>query len=169
MALPRILKNMNLFNEGQTYLGQAEELTPPKISHKMEEYRGGGMIGAVMIDQGLEAMELESTFGGHVTQFVRQMGAGQHDGVLLRAFGAYQSDDTGNVSSVQLVMRGRHQEIDRGGWKPGDKGEFKIKSPLSYYKEIVDGVELLEIDQARGIYRVGGVDRYADIRRAIGG
>lgn len=166
--LPRKLKNMNLFNEAQTYLGEIAELTPPKISQAMEDWRGGGMLGPVKIDHGLEAMEFEWTVGGLVVQVLRQMGATQHDAYLLRTLGAFQTDQDGSVSSVELVMRGRHQELDRGNWKPGDDTEQKIKTVCSYYKETIDGEELLEIDMVGGIYRVAGIDRYAEIRAAIG-
>lgn len=167
--LPRKLKNMNLFNEGNAFLGQIAELTPPKVSHTMEDWRGGGMLGAVKIDHGLEALEFEWTIGGFSNQVIGQMGITQIDGVLIRALGAFQAEDTGAVSSVELVMRGRHQELDFGNWKPGDDTEKKVKTVLTYYKVIVDGSELLEIDVIAGIYRVNGIDRYAEIRAAIGG
>lgn len=167
--LPRKLKNMNLYNEGNAYLGQIAELTPPKVSHTMEDWRGGGMLGAVKIDHGLEALEFEWTIGGFSSQVIGQMGITQIDGVLLRALGGFQAEDTGAVSSVELVMRGRHQELDLGNWKPGEDTEKKVKTVLTYYKVIVDGSELLDIDMIAGIYRVNGVDRYADIRAAIGG
>ncbi len=61
MALPRKLKNMNLFNDGINYAGQVVEITLPKLSRKMEEYRGGGMNGPVQIDLGQEALELQWT------------------------------------------------------------------------------------------------------------
>ena len=45
MAMPRKLKNMNLFNDGNTYQGVAKSVTPPPLGRKMESYRGGGMNG----------------------------------------------------------------------------------------------------------------------------
>jgi len=166
--LPKVLKNMNLFNDANSYLGIVQELTPPKISHKMEDYRAGGMLGPIKIDMGLEGLECDWSLGGHDIQTIRQMGALQHDAVLLRFMGAYQSDDDGSVAAVEIVMRGRHQELDRGGAKPGDKTDFKVKTVLSYYEEFVNGQQLLQIDMARAIYVVGGVDRYAEIRQALG-
>lgn len=168
MGLPRKLQNMNLYNEGQDYFGRIAELTPPKISHATEDWRGGGMIGAIKIDMGLEALEAEMTLGGQENQFLRQLGETRHDAVLLRALGGFRSDDTGAVTAVELEMRGRWQELDRGNWKAGDDTEFKVKANLSYYREVVDGEELLRIDMVQGIYIVGGVDRYAEIREAIG-
>ena len=169
MGLPAKLKNLNLFNEGQSYLGIIAELTPPKITHATEDWRGGGMLGPVKIDNGLEAMEVEYTLGGYSSQIVSQSGQLAIDGTLVRAVGAFQSDQYGAVDQVELVMIGRQTERDPGNWKPGDDTEIKVKHALTYYKEIVNGRDLIEIDMIAGIYIVDGVDRYAAIRAAIGG
>ncbi len=166
--LPHKLKNMNFYLEGVGYAGEIGELTPPKISHATEEWRGGTMLGPVQIDNGLQALSMEWTLGGNVPQVVTQMGEGAIDALLLRALGAFQSDTDSSVQAVELVMRGRHTELDRGTWKPGDDTEKKVMTALTYYKEIVDGVEIMEIDMLAGVYIVGGVDRYAAIREAIG-
>ena len=50
MGLPSVLKNMILFNEGQNYMGEVKSVTLPPLTHKIEEWRGGGMPGAVGID-----------------------------------------------------------------------------------------------------------------------
>ena len=42
------------------------------------------------------------------------------DGVQLRCAAAYQRDDTQEVDSVEIIVRGRHSEIDRGEAKVGD-------------------------------------------------
>lgn len=168
MPLPKKLKNMNLFNNANTYLGLAAELTLPKIAHTFEDYRGAGMFGPIKIDRGLEALEFEWTLGGFDTVVVGQMGMTAHDGALLRFLGAYQSDADGSVSTAEAVIRGRHQELDFGNQKPGEDTEIKVKTVCSYYKLTWDGSDLFEIDFANSTYIVGGVDRYAEIRAAIG-
>ena len=66
MSLPRKLKNMNLFNEGESYLGQIKTVVLPKLTRKMEDYRGGGLNAPLKIDMGMgdDGLVLESTFGG---------------------------------------------------------------------------------------------------------
>lgn len=166
--LPRKLKNMNLFNEGNSYLGEIATVTLPKIVQAMEDWRGGGMLGPIKIDHGLEGIDFEWTIGGHDALSMRQMGIVRHDGLLLRFMGAYQSDQDGSVTAVEAVIRGRHQELDHGNQKPGDDTEQKIKTVCSYYKLTANGQDLYEIDMLAGIYIVAGIDRYAEIRAAIG-
>ena len=168
MSLPRVLKNFIVFNDGNAYLGEVPEATPPKLGRKMEEYRAGGMNGPISIDLGMEAMEFEWTSAGYMRSLLLQWGTPTHDGVLLRFVGAIQADDVAEVQAVEIVMRGRHKEIDSGSAKAGEKTEIKVKSTLSYYKLTIDGEVLIEIDFVNMIEVVGGIDRMAQIRQALG-
>ena len=168
MALPRKLKNMNLFNDGATYLGQIGEVTLPKLSRNMEDWRGGGMNAPIKIDQGMEGLELEAQCGGFMRDVFAQFGLAKHNGLMLRFAGAYQRDDTGEVDAVEIVVRGRHEEIDMGKGKPGDDTEFKFKTAISYYKLSMNGAVLVEIDVQNMVCIVNGVDRLAELRAAIG-
>jgi len=168
MALPRKLKNLNLFNDGNTYLGQIVELTPPTLTRSMEDYRGGGMAGPVKIDNGQEAIEFEWKCGGLMRDVLHQYAATRHDAVLLRFAGAYQRDDTGAVDAVEIEVRGRHSEIGFGTAKAGDDTDFSVKTQCSYYKLSINGKTEIEIDLVNMIEFIGGNDRLALIRRAIG-
>ncbi|HEX8402243.1 MAG TPA: phage major tail tube protein [Allosphingosinicella sp.] len=166
--LPHKLKNFNVFNDGQNFLGQVSEIALPKLSAQMEEYRGAGMLGPVDIDMGLEKLEMEATYGGLVVPVLRQFGVTAVDGVMLRFIGAYQSDGAGQVKQAELVVRGRHKEIDPGSAKAGDDTEWKVSSSLSYLKWTIDARVEVEIDLVNCIYLIGGFDRMAQIRAAIG-
>jgi len=167
MALPRKLKTMNVFNEGQSWLGEVSSVTLPKITAKTEDWRGAGMLGEVAIDMGLEKLELETTCGGPMRDAIRQLGTPGVAGTFRRFAGAYQDDTTGTISSVDVTMRGRPVEIDFGEAKIGEGGEFKDKWALSYYRLEWDGRALVEIDMLSGVYMVEGIDRYAELRAAI--
>lgn len=168
MALPNALKNFNVFNEGQSFMGIIEEVKLPKLSRKMEDFRGGGMDGPVEIDLGQEKLEIEQICGGFVVDAFKQYGVTKANGILLRFAGAYQRDDTAAVQAVEVVVRGRHKEIEGGDAKGGDKGKTTIKSALSYYKLTVDGAEIIEIDLLAFIFKVEGKDMLAEQRKAIG-
>lgn len=168
MALPRKLKNMNLFNDGVSLMGQVTEVTLPKLTRKMEEYRAGGMNASMETDHGMEKLELQWKCGGLMEQVLKQFGVTNHAGVMLRFAGAYQRDDSGAVDAVQIVVRGRHKEIDPGNAKPGDNTEFSVTSTLTYYKLTINNVDVIEIDVLNMIEKVNGVDMLAEQRRAIG-
>lgn len=170
MSLPSKLKNLNLFNEGLSYLGQVKTVVLPKLSRKMEDYRGGGMNGPVKIDMGMgdDGLVLESTFGGLDLLTLRQYGMAKADDVYLRFAGAYQRDDTGEVDAVEVVVRGRHEEIDGGDSEPGEDTEHKVVTNCVYYKLTVNGKVEIEIDILGFKEVVNGVDRLAEQRKAIG-
>ena len=161
---------MNLFFDGDNWQGLAEEITLPKITRKMEAWRGGGMNGAAHIDLGLEddALGMEVTLGGTEARLYKKWGIAGIDGVQLRFAGAYQRDDTAEVTACEVVVRGRISEIDPGSAKPGDNTQVKFSFKPAYYKLVWDGVDLIEIDVINMIEKVGGIDRLAEQRAAIG-
>ncbi|CAE1142825.1 phage major tail tube protein [Serratia sp. Tan611] len=168
MALPKKLKYLNLFNDGFNYMGVVSSLTLPKLTRKLEKYRGGGMNGAASVDFGLDddALVVEWTMGGIDELVLKQWG--QVDAVPLRFTGSFQRDDSGDVSALEVVMRGRHKEIDSGDFKQGEDTETKVSTDCTYFKLSIDGKELIEIDTVNMIEKVDGVDRLAAHRKAIG-
>lgn len=170
MSLPLKLKNMNLFNEGHGYLGVVKSITLPKLSRKMEDYRGGGMNAPVKIDMGFgdDGLVLESTFGGLDLLTLRQFGIPKSDGVYLRFAGSYQRDDMDATDSVEVVVRGRHEEIDFGDQEPGEDTEHKVVTNCVYYKLTINGKVEIEIDVLGFKEIIDGKDRLAEQRKAIG-
>lgn len=168
MGMPRKLKDLMIFNSGLAYIGQVSGFTLPKLTRKLDDWRGGGMDGIVKIDLGSEPLEAEWTVGGPMRDVLSQYGVMSVDGVGLRFACAYQQDDSGAVDSVEVMIRGRHEEIDMGEQKLGEAGEFKVKTAIAYYKLVWNGVTVIEIDVLAGILIVDGVDRRAELRAAIG-
>lgn len=170
MALPRKLKYLNLFNAGNSYQGVIESLTLPKLGRKFEDYRGGGMSGSAKVDLGLadDALNLDWTLGGIDAEVYKQWGVTKVDGVMLRFAGSYQRDDTGETHAVEVVVRGRHEEIDPGDSKQGDSSTVKIATKCVYYKLTWDGEVLIEIDIVNMVEMVNGEDRLEAHRRNIG-
>ena len=170
MALPRKLKNQNLFNDGTSYVGQIASVTLPKLGRKMEGWRGGGMNGPVKTDFGLsdDGIQLEWTLGGLDPIVLGQFGITNASGVQLRFAGAYQRDDTAEISAVEVVVRGRHELIDPGESKTGEDTEHSVTTTCTYYKLTIDGQVVIEIDLLNMVEKVNGQDRLAEQRRAIG-
>ncbi len=170
MALPRKLKNMNLFADGESWVGLVEEFTPAKLSKKFEKYRGGGMAGAVDIDMGYDddALATEFTLGGYERKLLAKHSAAKHNAILLRFAGSFQRDDTGEIDAVEIVIRGRSKELDRGHVQVGDTSTSTFSRPYTYSQEVVNGETIIEIDTVNMIEIIEGVDMMAEHRAALG-
>jgi uncharacterized protein len=168
MGLPKKLVNLMLFNEGEAYLGTVESVTRPKLSRKTEEWQGGGMNAPLEINMGLEALTMEWQVGGFDVKAYQQFGETTVGGLGLRFVGAHQRADTGDVDSVEIIVRGYHKEVDGGEAKTTEGGATKVTSTLSYYKLVVNDVTEVEIDVLGMVESYRGNDVLAAIRDALG-
>ncbi|ARL98155.1 MULTISPECIES: phage major tail tube protein [Burkholderia] len=168
MALPSKLKNFNVYEDGVSFVGEVAEIQLPKLTRKMEAYRGGGMNGEVDIDLGMEKLELGLTMGGFMKEMFKTWGTSKVDSVTVRFAGSYQRDDTEEVDAIEVYVRGRYKEIDPGKAKAGDNADQTGTMSLAYYRLVCNGETLIEIDFPNFIEMVGGVDRLAQQRRALG-
>jgi uncharacterized protein len=167
MSLPPILKMMDVFGDGESWIGQVNSITLPTLGRQMEEYRG--TYGRpVEIDLGGTLLEIEFKTAGFKAELATKMGQTMVGGNSVRFVGAYQSDDNGGWTAVEIYVRGRIKELNRGDAKVGELGEESTKMTLVYYREVVNGVTTTEIDVLNHIELIGGVDRLAEARRIIG-
>ena len=153
MAMPRKLKYLNTFLDGVSYLGVIESVTLPKLTRKLENYRGGGM---------------EISLGGFPDDAIWSLYGAVGTGTLLRYAGSYQRDDTGETVAVEVETRFKVKEVDNGESKQGEDTSSKLSLVCTYYKLTMDGKELVEIDVLNMIEKVNGVDRLDQHRRNIG-
>lgn len=169
MALPRTLQDMMLFNEGNAYIGQIASVTLPKLTRKLEAWRGGGMHRGVKLDLGAnDDLDLEFTAGGPLKDVLKQYGVLGVTGVYLRFAGYYRDDETGEEANIDVIVRGRHEEIDMGEAKLGEMSEFKVKTAAAYYRLDWNDVPIIEDDPLGRVLMVDGVDLLAGSRRALG-
>lgn len=168
MALPKVLKNFDLFQDGESWLGRIASVTLPKLSRKMEDLQNGGMAGPVSIDLGQEKIELTFSANGLLQSALETYAATRVGAVQLRFAGAYQQEDSGRYDAVEVVVRGRYSEVDFGEGKTAALNEHKYTMPCAYYKFSINGRTVIEIDLLANVMIVGGVDVLAAQRAAIG-
>jgi len=113
MAMPRKLKNLMLFNDANIYRGVVKSVTLPALGRKMEAYRGAGMNGPVKADLGFsdDGIQFEWKTGGLDLISLKQFGMVSASGVALRFTGAYEQDDTGEVSAAMIREAGAEYVI----------------------------------------------------------
>jgi P2 family phage contractile tail tube protein len=167
--LPKIIKNWNVIIEGRNFAGIAEEVELPTLERAMEDYRGGGMLGPVKQDLGMSGMECSFTLGEFNGDILRAWGVFGAAQLPVRFLAAARADaDEAPNDAIEIAMRGRWQSLEPGTAKGGEMAKLKVTMPLSYLRYSVNGERLLEIDLIAGTEIVGGEDRQAEVRRALG-
>lgn len=169
MGMPKKLFLFDLYINGQSYAGQVEELTPPKLSLKTEDYQGAGMVGSVAVLMGLDsgALDMDITVGGLVEGVIKSYGKGI-DETQLRYAGSYYDDQTRQSVACEIQTRGRITEMDWGSSKQGDNTQHKYPVKNTYYKLTINNETLVEIDLLNLKWIVDGVDILEKHRENIG-
>ncbi len=163
--MPEVLKGFALIVEARGYGGRSSELVLPKLEREMEDYRAGGMDRPLKIDMGGKPLSCEYTLDEYNADILKTWGLTTVDGLSLRFKGSVKADDVdGDEIPVQVVMRGRYSEIDKGKWESGKEQKMKLKAELTYYEYIYNGETLIKIDVQDVVEEVGGVDRLASRR-----
>lgn len=167
MAARDVLKNLNLFVDGRGQAGQLESYTPPKMSLKLDEFRGGGMDASIEIEQGMEKLEAEYTLIGYDRDVLSLFGLRNGATIPLVVRGVLESFD-GTTTPVAHYMRGRVKMQDAGEWKPGEKAPLKSTMAVTYYKLVHGDRVIHEIDVENMIRIIDGEDQMAAQRAALG-
>lgn len=167
MALNDILKNMNLFVDGHGYAGNVEEITLPKLTMKMEEFRNGGMDAPIEVEMGMEKLELSFSLTKFDADVLKLFGLAPGSSKPINIRGSLLSED-GTEKPVIINAQGMIKESDFGSWKPGDKATLKGSVAVKYYKLTIDGNVVHEIDVINMIRKINGVDQLAQTRKNLG-
>ena len=165
--ISRVLKNLNLFVDGNNFAGKVKELVPPVLTLVTEDERNGGMDGTDDIDLGLEKMTAEFTLSGYEEDALSRWGLSPGNTVPLVFRAGLESDD-GSVIALVITMTAKIRSADLGTWTPGQKSEPKFMATVTYYKLEHGGQTLIEIDVNNMIRTIGGTDQLASTRQALG-
>jgi len=167
--LPKTIKNWNVIVDGRSMAGIAEDVTLPELSRVTEGLRNAGMLGPVDTDLGLEALSISFTLTEFNEDVLAAWGLFGAAALPVRFLAGARSDASeASADAIEITVRGRWKKISHGTVKGGEVAKMTVEVPCTYYRYRVNGTNIVEIDLIAGTEIVGGVDRQADIRKAIG-
>lgn len=167
MAARDVLKNMNLWIDGNGMAGQIQELNLPKLTLQTEEFRGGGMDAPVDLTMGIEKLVTDFSLISYDLAVLGTWGVREGQTIPLTIRAALESYD-GTITPVMVNMRGKVTELDAGTWTPGAVPSLKVTMTLNYFKQTHGGVVIHEIDVINMVRVIDGVDGLAAQRAALG-
>ena len=165
--IDEILKNINMFIDGNGLAGQVESFTLPKLTLKTEDFRPGGRDVAVKVDMGMEPLESKFTLIGFHAAVLKLWGLSAGRDIPLTLRGALENED-GTIVPAVCNLRGKLIEVDPGDWKPGEAAKLNVTLNAHYYKLSVDGEDVHEVDVRNMVRTINGVDVLAAQRAALG-
>lgn len=162
--------NYKVYKDGRDFIGITQH-DAPAISAVVEEMKGAGIGGSVEVPvKGLvQAMSMTLNFRDITPQTKMILTQQAHH---IELWGAIQDTDpkTGQlvVKQHKLIYRATPKTNTVGKFVPGETQDRAIEFSVTYYREIYDGQDIVEIDPLNTVYRVAGKDENADVRKAIG-
>lgn len=165
-AAPKVIRNFNLFVDGTNYAGLCTTVTLPSLRVITDEHRAAGMDSAVLIDLGVERMELSFTLAEHHPAVFRQFGliSGNDVSVIFRAAKVGQGSAP---TPYYVTARGMYSEVAPDAVATGEKAMMTATISLRYYLLELDGAPIIEIDVDNYKRVINGVDQLQGIKDII--
>lgn len=166
--MTQILRNFTAFVDGYDTRLSVAEITPPLVRDAVEEMKSGGLLAPMDVPLGLQKLEAGLKINARIRPLMRQVGMTPGKFVRPTFRGVSISEIDGSQQNETLVMQGR-LNIDANTWaaQGASQMDFKIGS-ITYFKHVVDGSTLYEIDLINFVCIVDGTDQWADIRSGLG-
>ena len=166
MAYPKVIRNHNVYVDGESYFGRATTTKLPVPSVMTAAHRGAGMEGPAGMDMGLEAMTLESEFAEWAAYLLGRLGTMTE--LVCRP--AARADDEEEFTGYIVTAEGLVTTSSGETLTPGDINSSKLmlKMDVRRYRLEIDGRTVHDIDLVRGKRIIDGVDQVAGMRRAMG-
>lgn len=165
------LTNANVWIDGASFLGKAEEVNLPSIMYKMVEHKALGMIGSMEFFAGIDKMESKIKWNSFYRDaMVKSANPFQNVSIQVRSsLENYNSGGKTGEVPVVCYMTAAYKSFPMGNFKQHDNVELESNLSVYYCKLEIDGQPVVEFDAMANIFKVDGVDVMAQYRANIGG
>lgn len=165
------LWNCNVYLDGTSLLGRAEEFEVPQPKRLMQLYKGLGMVSRIDIPVGWDKVEASitwasfdsGTIGSLVSSTAMQQFAAMGDLQVLSA--------AGETSELPVIYNVTGLTVDPGPvpFKAQENISFKTTIQVYHIDLTVAGTQIYLFDAFSNQFIVNGIDQLAQYRANIGG
>lgn len=162
--------NANIYMDGKSLLGRAEEINLPTVKQIMSEHKALGMNGKFELPAGIDKLETRIKWNSYYKDVLIKAG-NPDQSVNLQCRTSMKTWTSAGVSAevpVVIHMTAQFKDFPLGNFKQHDNVELESNLNVTYCKLVVDGVELLEVDVLANIHKVNNVDMLAKYRANLG-
>ena len=162
--------NANIYLDGKSLLGKAEEVTSPLIKQIMSEHKALGMNGKVELPSGVDKLETRIKWSSFYPDVLAKI-ANPYQALQLQVRASVKTyNSNGLATEVPLVIHitGTCKDFPTGSYKQHDNVELESNFNVTYCKVVLNGVEITEVDVLANIHKVNGVDILANYRANLG-
>jgi hypothetical protein len=164
------LYGANVYINGASFFGQAEEVTLPDLKPVMLEHKAMGMVGKTSLPAGFDKMEARIKFNSIYPE-VMKVTADITRSHQVQFRSSLETHVGGNrVAEVPVVafVRGKFTNVPAINIKQQDNPEGETTMVVDAYRLEIAGEEIFNIDIPASIYRVAGEDKLAAYRANLG-
>jgi P2 family phage contractile tail tube protein len=164
------LTNGNLFVDGNNMYAKVEEITNPEVKASMSDHKVLGGIGKIELPNGYDKMEASFKLNGPLDE-IAAMSANvksSHEVIFRGSVEGFSGQDIVSERPYVCIWRGTFKNSPGGAQKQHENVELMYTMNITYYKLMINGVSLVEIDIVNNILKVNGVDLLAKYRANLG-
>jgi P2 family phage contractile tail tube protein len=162
--------NANIYVDGRSLLGRAEEISLPTVKQIMSEHKALGMNGKFELPAGIDKLETRIKWNSFYRDTMVKA-ANPDASVNIQCRSSIKNwGSSGVLSEVPCVVHltAQFKDFPLGNFKQHDNVELESNLNVTYCKLVIDGTEVLEVDVLANIHKVNGVDILAKYRANLG-
>jgi uncharacterized protein len=163
------ITNANIYMDGNSLLGRAEEVELAWPKAKMLDHKGLGMFGTAEFPSGIDKLEAKVKWISVDGEVLSAMSIFQSHQFQIRA-DKQQYTSQGLIAELPFIGLMTAQFKDGGplNFKQHEQVDFPTTLVVYHCEYYLNGVQYLLYDVMANVYTVNGVDQLAQFRANIG-
>lgn len=162
--------NANVYLNGGSLLGIVDEITVPDIKAIMTEHKALGMVGKLEFASGIDKLEAKIKWNSFDEVAYASMASFTKYVPMTLYADRMTFDSTGLTveDRITVAMTAAPKNSPGGSFKQHETVELETMLNVIYMRVEMGGVAILEFDAMANIYKVNGIDQFAQYRANIG-
>ena len=163
------ITNANIYMDGVSLLGRAEEVELAFPKAKMVDHKGLGMFGTAEFPAGIDKLEAKIKWISVYEQVMLGISIFQSHQFQIRA-SKEQYTSQGRTAELPFVglMTAQFKEGGPINFKQHEQVDFPMTLVVYHCEYYISGVQYLLYDALANVYIVNGIDQLAQFRANIG-